>query len=148
MMSDNNQINEPQRAESNELDSLEEIIGPKNEYICPYPGCNETFYRKNNLTNHFKAHVFLYQSNTKKYECNINSCNKKFCSESHLNMHLSFHNINEAFYQCINCGKSYKEKPLLDEHKKMPVLLKSMILISMPALAHAATSIQQKEVNS
>jgi len=58
MMDLNNQINNPQRAESSELDSIEGIVVSNNEYICPYPGCNETFYRKNNLTNHFKAHVY------------------------------------------------------------------------------------------
>jgi len=29
----------------------------KKEYLCPFPGCNEKFGRKNNLTNHFKSHV-------------------------------------------------------------------------------------------
>jgi len=59
MMNDSDKMLNNENQESRQFLESEESFVHKIEYVCPYPGCNETFYRKNNLTNHFKAHVFL-----------------------------------------------------------------------------------------
>ena len=57
MSNHSNQSNLLNYHEEKDSPESEELIEHKLEYVCPFPGCNEIFYRKNNLTNHFKAHA-------------------------------------------------------------------------------------------
>jgi KRAB domain-containing zinc finger protein len=73
------------------------------------PVCGKEYYRAS-MNDHLKIHNDPY------FECEYESCFKKFYSQHKLNNHMKSHAVNNSFL-CIDCNSSYVSQVSYERHR-------------------------------
>ncbi|XP_041353817.1 uncharacterized protein LOC121371753 [Gigantopelta aegis] len=109
---------------------LEEHLS-KTHFVCPFPGCQKSLYRKCNLTQHVKkVHLTKDKSADRKlcpsvqdeaslkhrpFPCTWPNCGKLFSARRNLSIHMRIHNDEKPF-SCRYCEYRCRQTAALNWH--------------------------------
>ncbi|XP_077285317.1 zinc finger X-chromosomal protein-like [Arctopsyche grandis] len=77
--------------------------------------CPRRYGLKRSLTAHMKTHTLLESA---KFVCDINNCDKRFTTQSLLDIHVSQYHSEHTPYICQYCSKGFYTLPEMSKHVK------------------------------
>ncbi|EGD73617.1 early growth response protein [Salpingoeca rosetta] len=82
------------------------------KFVCPHPGCNKVYRRRNHLQRHSHSH-----KKTLPFVCP--ECDRGFHRKDHYEYHRRVHSGDKPFV-CDekDCGRSFRQRSALTRHKK------------------------------